>query len=186
MRDFSSSTESLSDCICPEVVSSLPFTASFCVFSFCCSAFTVVCHLVGLVRRLLRQILQHAEALSPSWTAAAAPCPVSCCTWVCSSTISFETACAGTPAGQEEQRKSCRREKTIANCAWIFACFTHDNNRRQQAAARWIRGCRDYRRNNPTAGPSRFVVRCQLVEPRASLPAADARIVLRRLTAGPS
>jgi hypothetical protein len=41
MRDFNSSTESLSDCTWPETVSSLPPPASFCALIFCCRAFTV-------------------------------------------------------------------------------------------------------------------------------------------------
>ena len=41
IRVFSSSTESLRDCTCPEAVSILLLTASFCWFSFCCRAFTV-------------------------------------------------------------------------------------------------------------------------------------------------
>ena len=61
MRAFNSSTESFSDCTCPDTVSSLPPAASFCVFSFCCSAVHGGGHLVGFVRRLLRQVLQHAH-----------------------------------------------------------------------------------------------------------------------------
>jgi hypothetical protein len=72
-------------------------------------------HLVGVVRGLLHQVLQDAEAaIQVDWSR----CTMSssCCTWVCSSMISFEAACAGT-GERRAARQSCRREETIAKCS---------------------------------------------------------------------
>ena len=62
MRDFNSSTESFSDCTWPLTVSSLPLTASFCAFDLLLQGVHGRAHLLGLVRGLLRQVLQHAKA----------------------------------------------------------------------------------------------------------------------------
>ena len=62
MRDFNSSTESFSDCTWPEAVSSLPLIASVCAVDLLLQRVHGRGHLVGVVRGLLRQALQHAEA----------------------------------------------------------------------------------------------------------------------------
>ena len=62
MRVFNSSTESFSDCTWPLTVSTLPFTASFCAVDLLLQVVHRRAHLLGLVRGLLRQVLQHAKA----------------------------------------------------------------------------------------------------------------------------
>ena len=62
MRDFSSSTESFSDCTWPETVSTLPLTASILRVQLLLQGVHGRGHLVGVVGGLLRQVLQHAKA----------------------------------------------------------------------------------------------------------------------------
>ena len=94
MRAFSSSTESFSDCICPDTASILPLTASLCAFSFCCRLFTAA------VIWLASSAVCSARCCNTPKRASSVDCSrctlsSNCCTWVCSSTISFEVACAG-------------------------------------------------------------------------------------------
>ena len=116
MRDFSSSTESLSDCICPEAVSSLPPRASFCGVQLLLQRVHRRAHLRGLVGRLLRKVLQHAEALSK---VDCSRCTMSsnCCTWVCSSMISFDAACAGAAAVASTRQTAAARRRVRNACS---------------------------------------------------------------------
>ena len=61
MRAFSSSTESFSDCTCPETVSSLPLAAVVLRVQLLLQRSHGGGHLVGFVGGLLRQVLQHAH-----------------------------------------------------------------------------------------------------------------------------
>jgi hypothetical protein len=62
MRDFNSSTESLSACTWPEAVSSLPLAASFWAAIFCCRAVTVADIWLALSAVCSARVLQDGEA----------------------------------------------------------------------------------------------------------------------------
>ena len=61
MRDFSSSTESFSDCTWPLTVSTLPPKRFVLAIQLLLQFVHGGVHLLGLVRGLLRQVLQHAK-----------------------------------------------------------------------------------------------------------------------------
>ena len=98
MRDLSSSTESFSDCICPESASVFPLTASLCVFTCFCRAFTAAVIWLAWSAVCCSQVLHQGKSLVSTVDCSLCTMSISSCTCVCSSTVSFETACAGMPA----------------------------------------------------------------------------------------
>ena len=99
MRVFNSSTESFSDCTWPLTVSTLPPTASFCVLIFCCRSFTVALICLAWSAVCCARFCSTPKRVS-SVDCSRCTMSSSCCTCVCSSMISFDTACAGTAPKQ--------------------------------------------------------------------------------------
>ena len=61
MRVFNSSTESLSDCTCPEAVSILPLSAVVLLIDLLLQSVDGLAHLVGVIGGLFDQVLQNPE-----------------------------------------------------------------------------------------------------------------------------
>ena len=129
MRAFSSSTESFSDCTCPDTVSILPLAASLCAFSFCCKVFTAAVIWLASSAVCFARCLQHAQSASPASIAAAAPCPA---TAAPASAVPRSPLRPRAPARQRKQREDPMPPPPACDCesCVLCACLQPSINKR--------------------------------------------------------